>query len=89
MNESLTPETTALLGAILHRYGILNEYTAPEEWVTLCRKLESERNESMRELKHLVDFLDAHFERGGTVAGIGTTNKARSILSNPEKTSEL
>ena len=32
------------------------------------------------ELKHIADLLDAHFERGGTVAGMGTTNKARKLL---------
>ena len=44
-------------------------------------KLTRERDEARTELRHLAALLDAHFERGGTVAGIGTTNKARKILS--------
>lgn len=47
----------------------------------LLEKLTRERDEARTELRHLADLLDAHFERGGTVAGIGTTNKARKILS--------
>ena len=43
----------------------------------LLEKLTRERNDARKELSHLADLLDAHFERGGTVDGIGTTNKAR------------
>jgi hypothetical protein len=32
------------------------------------------------ELRHLADLLDAHFEQGGTVAGLATTNRARKLL---------
>jgi hypothetical protein len=38
-----------------------------------CEKLK-------KELRHLADLLDAHFENGGTIAGLGTTNKARKLL---------
>ena len=33
-----------------------------------------------KELRHLPDLLDAHFERGGTIAGLATTNKARQLI---------
>lgn len=44
--SSGTPETTTVLGAILYKYGTLDEYTAPEEWVKFARKMEV----SMRKL---------------------------------------
>lgn len=53
----------------------------PWELEPLVAAIEIKRDEAMTELKHLADLLDAHFERGGTVEGIGTTNKARQILA--------
>ena len=49
----------------------------------LLEKLTRERNDARKELSHLADLLDAHFERGGTVVGIGTTNKARQEPCSP------
>ena len=54
----------------------------------LLEKLTRERDQARKELSHLADLLYAHFERGGTVNGIGTTNKARNILSGSSDTPE-
>jgi len=45
-----------------------------------ARQLERELNEAVKELKHLANLIDAHFENGGTIAGLGTANKARQII---------
>lgn len=53
-------ETGDALGLILRRCGVLCADTAPEELVTLCRKLEAERDElreQMREAWKLVDAM--------------------------------
>jgi hypothetical protein len=42
MNDTPTSRTNALLGKILYDCGVLDEDTAPEEWVQLARQLESE-----------------------------------------------
>jgi len=42
--------------------------------------LELELNEAIKELTHLANLIDSHFENGGTIAGLGTTNKARQII---------
>lgn len=42
--------------------------------------LELKLNKAIKELTHLANLIDAHFENGGTIAGLGTTNKARQII---------
>ena len=46
MNRRATPETAHALIALFDRKGTLFEDNAPEELVTLCRRLESERDEA-------------------------------------------
>lgn len=41
-----------------------------------------ECDELKKELRHIANLLDAHFDSGGTVAGLGTTNKARKLLND-------
>lgn len=41
-----------------------------------------ECGELKKELRHIANLLDAHFDNGGTVAGLGTTNKARKLLND-------
>jgi hypothetical protein len=65
MNDTPTPKTNALLGKILYDCGVLDEDTAPEEWVILARTLESELAEARAiiaaALKALpVGYLPAH-----------------------------
>ena len=45
MNDTPTRRTNALLGKILYDCGVLDDDTAPEEWVQLARQLERERDE--------------------------------------------
>jgi hypothetical protein len=70
-----TPETDSALHGVWYRGD--HGSTIPD----LCRRLERQRNATRKELRHIADLLDAHFQRGGTVAGIGTTNKAHQILN--------
>jgi hypothetical protein len=51
MNDTPTPRTNALLGKILYDCGVLDEDTAPEEWVQLARQLESELVDWMQHAK--------------------------------------
>lgn len=41
-----------------------------------------ECDELKKELRHIANLLDVHFDNGGTVAGLGTTNKARKLLND-------
>ena len=58
MNDTPTPRTNALLGKILYDCGVLDEDTAPEEWVQLARQLESERDEMKEQCDLLTEQLD-------------------------------
>jgi hypothetical protein len=74
-----TPETDELIKTLIETRGMCNAvFTA--EITSKCQMIERQRNAAIDELCHLADLLDAHFERGGTIAGIGTTNKAREII---------
>ena len=48
------------------------------------RELLAENENLKKELAHITDLLDAHFDNGGAIAGLATTNKARKLLAqNP------
>jgi len=48
-------------------------------------KFKGQLNEAITELSHIANLLDDHFEEGGTIAGIGTTNKARKIIEKSKQ----
>jgi len=48
-------------------------------------KFKGQRDEAIRELSHIADLLDGHFDEGGTIAGLGTTNKARQIIEKSKQ----
>ena len=48
-----TPRTDALLETILDRAGQVGPRNCPEEWVTLCRKVEHELSDAHRAIESL------------------------------------
>ena len=56
-SSDATPETAHALVAILDRTGTLFDGNAPEELVTLCRKLERERDELRKVARHCRLFI--------------------------------
>ena len=75
--ESHTPRTDALMPDQGQKRTMLEHIEAME---THARQLELELNAAIKELTHLANLIDAHFENGGTIAGLGTTNKAIQII---------
>lgn len=75
--DALNEKTPSATPPTVHPSGAWDR----SDYVFEYGKRVAELGEARKELRHLADLLDAHFERGGTVAGIGTTNKARQILS--------
>ena len=48
-------------------------------------KFKGQLNEAITELSDIANLLDDHFEEGGTISGIGTTNKARKIIEKSKQ----
>jgi len=71
-----TPRTDAVIKASWEYLSVPTNAITAE----FARQLERELNEAIKELTHLSNLIDAHFENGGTIAGLGTTNKARQII---------
>lgn len=80
--ESVTPRTDALMPDQGQKRTMIEHIEAMEAH---SRQLERELNEAIKELTHLANLIDSHFDNGGTIAGLGTTNKARQIIEKSKQ----